>query len=1196
MSRSTKFIRRGLCVGCKDKCGAFIASPVPENSATCICDHPAAQHVPRYTQGFPGQPEKGGCKQNQCVGFGSPEENWTYHTTCDDCFATWLQHEHPDSPVKPSHSSHRPTFPHESPVATPRKISEKLTRNDEDRESVVDDKEAVPEPDVQLLSLDEFLSSRSSISGGMTPKMSHDDAYKIAKKRRLDGSATKRPTVVPLEQASRRKVSKSQQNSLEGQELADGSKKITILVLPLECSMETDSNRTSFASKFRLWITKFPQGYERLSRFGLLVRCQISNTLDGIELWNTLNDEFQSQMARAQITYTHRETHGDSSRFDPQSAAWSFVKVKRKSVGGCSISSSAQHLHGQNFNFGMLAHLSGTLDKELKHRLTEDDRPDLLLAAAFTHAPPSGRIPQHLIDISEFGETHTAECFLAHFFHGMCSDTDASDVAPLCTCQNKKKQKGRRRRFIHDTDGSENDAAPRTPISNTRQSITPQPRPLPIKGKRVIKERSPSPPILGLSSDEDVSPILHLGARPRMQNPFRRALSPFAPAGSSSIPSAQGRLVRSQILPPVQSPPDTTDWYRLTPEFDPPTELGATRALYDPTPSPIHSSPISNPAIDLTDSPFTDTDPIQGLKDKVDETVHNTRLAVTIMDLTGINVQVCAKSMFQFFTQHARARHIDGFVPNANGWNVQGASLGPANLIPLDVFRRLKPITVQSSPGPGPAREVARVLMKIACDQPEVCRDSLIADFMNLNLTSLSGASVERKIKFTTLGLCAAWHIIVTGMAPLPLSPLEIMVALQGTSSLLNEKLIYDCAPGVHKEFFHIWNSNDVAADRNIPQGHPLWVLIGDRLSDSTLNWGETRSQERHEELGALLISKMTNGNPTGCYGDSPEHADFLAFQAGLFVQLGGYSLREAWPTTRAGATNLVCALTPLPTRDSNSVLQKLSPQYSGSAYVRALEELFIKYLRAYIVGMPSHPQDDLFEEYTQHPDYPTVQRDHSYRARCFLYQMAGMEFIPQGSNSRLEITFWNHLEDAITGSSSRQDLDVLRFQTCSQKMTVYLTPRLAAMLQDDEDLDKPVSRLTIWLHSQIASHDRYQFEGYHPNVTLSASIPVAVAPVASTSTSASTAPQLAFVDATSSSSTAYQNSMESPPAQSYPPPGPSSPTIPSRSDQGAISHSSSHDNMINTDSAIKSKPVTSVSHHQHTTDPSFAFAGPTVW
>lgn len=125
-------------------------------------------------------------------------------------------------------------------------------------------------------------------------------------------------------------------------------------------------------------------------------------------------------------------------------------------------------------------------------------------------------------------------------------------------------------------------------------------------------------------------------------------------------------------------------------------------------------------------------------------------------------------------------------------------------------------------------------------------------------------------------------------------------------------------------------------------------------------------------------------------------------------------------------------------------------------------------------------------------------------------------------------------------------------------------------------------------------------------------STPVAVAPVASTSTS--TAPQLASVDATSSS-TARQNSMGSALAQSYPSPGPSSPPTPSRSnesspetsdeecltppsgdDQGAIAHSSSHGNMMNTDSAIKSKPVTSISHHQHTTDPSFAFAGPTVW
>lgn len=88
-------------------------------------------------------------------------------------------------------------------------------------------------------------------------------------------------------------------------------------------------------------------------------------------------------------------------------------------------------------------------------------------------------------------------------------------------------------------------------------------------------------------------------------------------------------------------------------------------------------------------------------------------------------------------------------------------------------------------------------------------------------------------------------------------------------------------------------------------------------------------------------------------------------------------------------------------------------------------------------------------------------------------------------------------------------------------------------------------------------------------------------------------------------------------PTQSYPSPT-SSPPTPSRSnqsspatsdeecltppsgdDQAAIAHPStthSSSSMMNTDTTLKAKPITSISHPLNSTDPSFAFAGPTVW
>jgi hypothetical protein len=84
-------------------------------------------------------------------------------------------------------------------------------------------------------------------------------------------------------------------------------------------------------------------------------------------------------------------------------------------------------------------------------------------------------------------------------------------------------------------------------------------------------------------------------------------------------------------------------------------------------------------------------------------------------------------------------------------------------------------------------------------------------------------------------------------------------------------------------------------------------------------------------------------------------------------------------------------------------------------------------------------------------------------------------------------------------------------------------------------------------------------------------------------------------------------------PTQSYPSPT-SSPPTPSRSkqsspatsdeecltppssdDQAAIAHPS-HSSMMNTHTTTKAKPISSISHPISLTDPSFAFAGPTVW
>ena len=115
-------------------------------------------------------------------------------------------------------------------------------------------------------------------------------------------------------------------------------------------------------------------------------------------------------------------------------------------------------------------------------------------------------------------------------------------------------------------------------------------------------------------------------------------------------------------------------------------------------------------------------------------------------------------------------------------------------------------------------------------------------------------------------------------------------------------------------------------------------------------------------------------------------------------------------------------------------------------------------------------------------------------------------------------------------------------------------------------------------------------------------STPAAVAPVVA-------APLVAPIESTSVRQTTTA------PTQSYPSPGPSSPPTPSRSnqsspetsdeecltppsgdDQAAIAHSSSHSNMMNTDTTIKSKSISSIPNPMNSTDPSFAFAGPTVW
>jgi hypothetical protein len=121
--------------------------------------------------------------------------------------------------------------------------------------------------------------------------------------------------------------------------------------------------------------------------------------------------------------------------------------------------------------------------------------------------------------------------------------------------------------------------------------------------------------------------------------------------------------------------------------------------------------------------------------------------------------------------------------------------------------------------------------MQEACQLPGVCRESMIPALLNLSLISLGGVGPNRKINFMTLGLCAAWHIAVTGSAPLPLAPLEILVALKGTISLLNEEVILICAPTVHNEFFPVWNRPDVSPSHPVTASHPLAQLIRYRLS-----------------------------------------------------------------------------------------------------------------------------------------------------------------------------------------------------------------------------------------------------------------------------------------------------------------------------------------------------------------------------
>jgi hypothetical protein len=94
-----------------------------------------------------------------------------------------------------------------------------------------------------------------------------------------------------------------------------------------------------------------------------------------------------------------------------------------------------------------------------------------------------------------------------------------------------------------------------------------------------------------------------------------------------------------------------------------------------------------------------------------------------------------------------------------------------------------------------------------------------------------------------------------------------------------------------------------------------------------------------------------------------------------------------------------------MPGHGAIEVNARLRPRHSGSDAALPIERSFLTNLKYYLLSGPAHPNHPLFASFKEDTEYEEMQKDNTYRARCLLQQMTGLDVIPFGSDDRLTVS-----------------------------------------------------------------------------------------------------------------------------------------------------------------------------------------------